>query len=190
MATRWPIVVGAVAITGGIAWFAVHGRGSSPGASTGGSPAGASGPGSPPAGTGSAVASRAGRDGKIDLTAPVRPIHTEDPAAPLPAPETRFEAEDRDPTWAPRTEAEIKRRFSVGIRAGKLETTECRQDKCLLTMSGSEDDMSRALSDLETEGGLRGFADHIVLADRTERDGKLVIRAYAVFDRRDSDDAN
>ena len=117
-------------------------------------------------------------------------MHVDDPSTALPAPGTKFEAQARDPDWAPKTETEIKRRFSTGVRRGKLDATECHQDQCLLTMSGSQDDMSTAIADLETEGGLLYFAERIILGGPEERDGKLVITVYAVFDRRASDTTN
>lgn len=182
MTARWSIVVGVLAIAAGIAWFALRDRGSTDESSANRAPEG-SVPltaGAPSARPGAA----AGRDGKIDLSPKSRPEALGGaPAMPLPAPNTAFEAEARDPAWAPETETEIKRRFAVGVREGRLESTECRQQQCLLTMSGSEAEMSRALSDLETEGALRGYADHIVLDGPVQQDGKMIVRAYAVFDR-------
>jgi hypothetical protein len=54
-------------------------------------------------------------------------------------------------------------------------------------MSGTEEEMSKVLADLETEGGLRGYADHIILDGPVQQNGKMVVRAYAVFDRRAPD---
>ena len=124
------------------------------------------------------------RDGKLDIV-PARPT----PSAPAPDAVTAdtgtaFEAQERDANWAPATEAEIRHRFDTGVRAGRLERAECRADQCLLTMSGSEEEMAKVIADLETEGGLRNFADHIILGGPEQRDGKLVVKAYAVFDRR------
>jgi hypothetical protein len=191
MAARWTILVG-VAITGGIAWFALH-RGGSSDARTGkGGTEGSDGSSNVIAQTGSggSDAAKKLRDGKIDLSTPEHPMHVDDPSTALPAPGTKFEAQARDPEWAPKTETEIKRRFSTGVRRGKLDATECHHDQCLLTMSGTQDDMSTAMADLETEGGLLYFADHIILGGPEERDGKLVIKVYAVFDRRASDTTN
>jgi hypothetical protein len=184
MTARWGIVVGVLAIAAGIAWFAMHRGGSTDGDTVKLAPEGsASLTSSPPATT--AAGSATGRDGKIDLTPKTRPERFGSAnEQPLPAAGTAFEAEVRDRDWAPATEKEIKRRFSVGVREGKLESAECRQDQCLLTMSGTEEEMTKVLADLETEGGLRGYADHIILDGPVQQNGKLIVRAYAVFDRR------
>ena len=123
------------------------------------------------------------RDGKIDVAPTARP--TAEPAPP--APDTAgqaFAAQRRDDAWAKGTEADIKHRFATGVRAGHLDATECRTDQCLLTISGTEEEMGRALADLETEGGLRNFADHIILDGPETRDGTMIVKAYAVFDRK------
>lgn len=136
--------------------------------------------------TPSGSASSTARDGKIDLAPAVRPTPTEPLPPPSPTPDTTavaFEAQARDTVWAPATEAEIRHRFDTGVRAGRIEGTECRADQCLLTMSGTEEEMARAIRDLETEAGLRKFADHIILGGPEQRDGKLVVKAYAVFAR-------
>ena len=124
------------------------------------------------------------RDSKIDIAPTARPTPTAPAAAATPDTSVAFEAQERDPTWAPGTEAEIRHRFDTGVRAGRLERAECRADQCQLTMSGTEEEMARAIADLETEGGLRNFASHIILGGPEQRDGKMVIKAYAVFDRK------
>jgi hypothetical protein len=183
MTARWGIVVGALAITAGIAWFALHRGGSADDSGKIATKDMASLTSSDRATGGSGSAT--GRDGKMDLSPKTRPEHFG--AAneqPLRASGSVFEAQSRDADWAPATEKEIKRRFAVGIREGKLDATECRQDQCLLTMSGTEEEMTKALADLETEGGLRGYADHIILDGPVQQDGKMIVRAFAVFDRR------
>lgn len=139
----------------------------------------------PVASSGSASAVKP-RDGKIDLAPTTRPIPSPSPA-PVPTAETAgpaFEAQQRDAQWAPAIEAEIQHRFETGVKAGHLDSAECRTDQCLLTMSGSEEEMGKALAKLETEGGLRSFADHIILAGPETRDGTMIVKAYAVFDRK------
>ncbi len=71
-------------------------------------------------------------------------------------------------------------------RDGKIDLSPKSRprEQCLLAMSGTEAEMTKALADLETEGGLRGFADHIILDGPVVADGKMTVRAYAVFDRR------
>lgn len=183
MTARSGLLVGALAIAAGIAWFA-FGRGgsaeerSAPGRGEGSAPLTTAASG--PAATGSA----ARRDGRIDLSPKVRPAPGAPTEVPLPAAGTAFEAEARDPAWARATESEIKHRFATGVREGQLDSAECRQRQCLLTMSGTEAEMSTALADLETEGGLRGFADHVVLDGPVLQDGRMIVRAYAVFDRK------
>lgn len=187
MTARWGILVGAVVLAAGIAWFALRRGGSADDAGKT-VPEGSANltSGNDPSARGSGSAT--GRDGKIDLSPKTRPEHfgsaTEQPP---PATGTAFEAQARDVDWAVATEKEIKRRFAVGVRAGKLESAECRQDQCLLTMSGTEDDMLKVVADLETEGGLRGYADHIILDGPVQQNGKMTVRAYAVFDRRAPD---
>lgn len=183
MTARWGIVVGALAIAGGITWFAMR-RGGTADDATG--KIGPEGSTDLTSGT-TAAGPQTRRDGRIDLTPKTRPERGGS-AAELPAMgNSAFEAEVRDGEWAIATETEIKRRFAVGVREGKLESAECRRDQCLLTMSGSEDEMTKALADLETEGGLRNYADHIILDGPVMQDGKMIVRAYAVFDRRASD---
>jgi hypothetical protein len=188
MAARWTILVG-VAITGGIAWFALH-RGGSSEAPGGKRVTEGSTGGTTDTGRAGSAAVRKLRDGKIDTSTPEHPMHVEDPSTALPAPGTKFEAQARDPEWAPKAETEIKRRFSTGVRRGRLDATECHHDQCLLTMSGTQDDMATAIADLETDGGLLNYADHIILGGPEERDGKLVIKVFAVFDRRAADTTN
>ncbi len=184
MTARWGIVVGALVAAAALAWFLVHRGGTTDEAARKIAPEGSANLTSstpPAANSGSATV----RDGRIDLSPKTRPEHFGSAnELPLPAAGPAFEAQVRDGEWAPATETEIKRRFAVGIREGKLESAECRQDQCLLTMSGSEEEMAKALADLETEGGLRGYADHIILDGPVQKDGTMVIRAYAVFDRR------
>lgn len=182
MTSRLGILVGVLTIAAGITWFALRSRGSADESSANRAPEGSDTlTAGPPATRPGAVTSR---DGKIDVSPKNRPERLGGLAeAPLPPTTTAFEAEVRDAEWATETETEIKRRFAVGVREGRLEATECRQQQCLLTMSGSEAEMSRVLADLETEGGLRGYADHVVLDGPVQQDGKLIVRAYAVFDR-------
>jgi len=123
------------------------------------------------------------RDPKIDVTPKAQPVHTAPETPPAaPAAVGAFEAEVREGTWALATEEEIKHRFSTGI--GKLDSAECKKQQCLLTMSGTEEEMAKTLAAIETEEGLRGYADHIILDGPVMQDGKMIVRAYAVFDRR------
>jgi hypothetical protein len=182
MSSRAGIVVGIAAITGGIAMFACGSK-SEPNAKSApeGSTALTATPGS---------ASTTARDPKIDIAPAARPTPTTAPTAATTETNAAFEAQERDGDWAPATEAEIRHRFDTGVRAGRLEKTECRADQCLLTMSGTEEEMAKVIADLESEGGLRNFADHIILGGPEQRDGKLVVKAYAVFDRKGASSPN
>ena len=103
------------------------------------------------------------------------------PAAPSSAPSQEFETQTRDPAWAGATETEIRKRITkLGAR---IDTTECRHDRCLVTLRGTPDAMSDALAGLESSAGLQGFAQSIYLTAPVEQDGMLVVRAYATFDR-------
>lgn len=175
MSPRAGIVLGVAVITGGIAWF---GCGSKTEPSSKRAPEGSA------AGTEPGSSTVKSRDGKIDLTPATRPTAAPAPVPATPDTNTAFESQERDAAWAGNTESEIRHRFDTGVRAGHLDSTQCRSDQCLLTMSGTQDEMSKAISDLETEGGLRDFADHIVLSGPEQQGDKLVVRVYAVFDRK------
>jgi hypothetical protein len=178
VSSRWAIVVGAVAIAAGIAWFALRGSDTvapepvkSPVAET-------------PSAAGSGFIQKP-RDGKAAIFAPEGPSLGSGSAAAdttTITPEKAFATEQRDARWAARTENEIKRRFR-SLKGGTLDAAECKQDQCELTMSGSEEQMSQLLAEIETRRGLIGFANHVVLRGPEQKDGKLVIKAYAVFDR-------
>lgn len=100
----------------------------------------------------------------------------------MPAQTTAFESEDRDPSWAPETEADIKARFKY-LRGGRLDAVECRQDQCLLTMSGTEEEMTRTIAELETPAGLRDYAERILLGGPEVANGKMTLKVTAFFDR-------
>lgn len=180
MAARWTILVGVAAISGGIAWFALRDRGSSAEDPAKIAPEGSAHP-SPGVVSTSSTAGSAGRTGKIDQIPLQRPQPTQS-AAPLPPQNTAFEAEDRDPSWAPETEADIKARVKY-LRGGQLDAVECRQDQCLLTMSGTEEEMSRTIAELETPAGLRDYADRILLGGPEVANGKMTLKVTAFFDR-------
>lgn len=196
MAPRWPIFVGVVAITGGIAWFAL--KSGDPGPSRPATPA--------PIQEARVAPTEPGSQGRAAISAPAEPSLATGsatpevapaapalpPAAPPAAPgsaapsaltpEQSFPTEQRDPAWAGTTETEVRRRLAE-LRGGKLEAAECRRTQCQLTIAGTEEEVGHTLAELATPRGLIGFADHVFLTGPEPRDGKLVIRAYAVFDR-------
>jgi hypothetical protein len=106
------------------------------------------------------------------------------PAAPADKtvnPGAEFQRQTRDPSWAGPTETEIQKRVTkLGVR---LDQAECRQDRCLIAVRGTEEQLGDAVAKLESRDGLQGFAQSIYLSAPVDEGGKLVVRAYATFDR-------
>jgi hypothetical protein len=131
----------------------------------------------PTSGSGSDVAVPA----KAPIAAPTRPVLA-DPG-PQPSADATFSAQIRDDDWAPGTESQIRERFKK-VRGAKLDSTECRTDRCKLVIAGSEGEVSQAIADLEGNRGLHGFATNLLLtAPEKKADGTLVLRAFATFKR-------
>lgn len=185
---RWPIVVGIAAICGGIAWFALRRpaapamaparskeiiASSSPGKAAIGAPL-------PP------ILDAIGSSAGVSASGTPSPVLPEGSPAPNAwaevSPAVTFAGQDRDLAWAPTTEAEIKRRFTA-IRGARLESTECRQDQCMIVIAGTQDDLGNTLAAIEEPRGLHGFAETILLTAPEQRNGQLVLRAYAKFAR-------
>ncbi len=94
-----------------------------------------------------------------------------------------YASERRDDSWAAATEAEIGRRFQA-IRGAKLDATDCRATRCALTLSGTQAQISKTIADLESNRGLHGYAETIVLTTPEKRpDGTVVLVAIATFRR-------
>lgn len=94
-----------------------------------------------------------------------------------------FATQERDTEWAPATEDEIRKRYRA-VRGAKLEATECRQSQCRLVVAGTETDVGRAIADLESLHGLRGYATSLLLGTPTHKpDGTVELQAFAVFER-------
>lgn len=154
-----------------------------------------------------APAATAPAAGKAAISAPERPVlagsdngepdapseEAPNETAPLAAPSRgapadrtvnpgkEFERQTRDPSWAGPTEIEIKKRVTkLGAR---IDTAECRQDRCLIALRGSEEQMADAIAKLEGPEGLAGYAQSIYLSAPVTQEGSLVVRAYATFDR-------
>ncbi|MDB4962086.1 MAG: hypothetical protein JWP01_2085 [Myxococcales bacterium] len=186
---RAPVVVGIVVIAGGIAWFALRDR--NPGAGSGtrgdsqGSAALTTGSGkaaiSAPAGPRLGSGSEAFTEG---LPLPDGGTATVD-ALTIDAPSHRdvFVTQTRDPGWATRTESEIKKRFRALSLGVTLDALECRANQCELTISGASDDIATAFDRLESKQGLGEFADKLLLSGPEQRDGTMIVRAYAMFER-------
>lgn len=113
-------------------------------------------------------------------TPPVEPPMPQAPADMTVNPGTEFARQTRDPSWAGPTEIEIKNRVT---KLGARVDTECRHDRCLISLRGSHEQMTDVLAKLESPAGLAGYAQSIYLTAPVEQGGNLVVRAYATFDR-------
>jgi hypothetical protein len=140
-----------------------------------------SAPAGPALATGSATAPAV-------VEAPSEPTPT--PTAPPPptasataaTPES-FAAQQRDPAWAGKTENELRNRIPK-LGTAQLEAAECRHDQCQLTLGGSQDDVAAILARLESPTkGITNFAKSVMLTAPEQQGDKLVIRAYAQFER-------
>lgn len=185
MASRLPIVVGILAIAGGITWFALRRGSDAPGTTQGSGPlTTGSGAGSGKAaisaperpaltGSGSAVANA------FDMPGPALP---DGGVAPPEKPSHRnvFAAQARDNDWADATEEDLKDR----VRTLKLTTVsniDCRTDQCELTLSGSADTVDATIAKLES--GLSTTARSLLLGRPERSDNTLTLRAYAIYQR-------
>lgn len=186
MVARWPVVVGIAAISGGIAWFAHRDGGpSEPAPLSHGEPGPAAirAPAGPELGASANTwAAQPQPAQATDTPRPELPTFAPEGVGPPPAAATEFAAQSRDPQWASATEAEITKRVRA-LRGAKLEATECRHDQCVLTVAGSEAEVGKTIAELEGPHGLHGFARNVLLTAPETRDGKMVLRAYALFDR-------
>ena len=170
------IVVGILAIAAVVAWLLMR---------DGDQPA----PNAPPS-TGSGALTKSGAKSAPEspslpagsaLAPPSGPALPAQP--PAPTAEDTFSGEERDDAWAAKTEPELKKRWKH-IRGGKLESVECKQTQCKLVVTGPEQDLAMAVSDLEGPRGFHGFADNVLLTAPTQNaDGTIVLRIYAKFAR-------
>ena len=103
------------------------------------------------------------------------------PADTTKNPSSEFDRQTRDPTWAGRTEVELQKR--VTTLGARVDSAECRHDRCKITLRAPEGQMTDVLAKLESRQGLVGFAESIYLTAPVQEGGKLVVRAYATFDR-------
>lgn len=95
-----------------------------------------------------------------------------------------FAQERRDESWAAATETEIAHRLEH-LRGAALEGTECRQTECRIILAGADPkELSKAIADIQGKHGLVGFASSVLLTAAEPRaDGRLVLRAFATFER-------
>lgn len=139
-----------------------------------------SAPAGPALATGSAAAPAV-------VEAPSEPAPTTAPPPPTASasaatPES-FAAQQRDPAWAGKTENELRNRIPK-LGTAQLEAAECRHDQCQLTLGGSQDDVAAILARLESPTkGITNFAKSVMLTAPEQQGDKLVIRAYAQFER-------
>jgi hypothetical protein len=183
---RLPIVVGIVAITGGIAWFALHRSSDDHQVDPQGSAL------LTPAGSGSGKAAIRAGDPSLDLGANAFDPQTPRPAlidggaetVAIDAPSHReiFVTQTRDPRWAKKTEATITAQFKK-LSLTTLHSIECRADQCEMILAGSTDEVSATIDKLETKQGLLEIATSVLLSTPEQTDGKMTLRAYALFER-------
>ena len=61
---------------------------------------------------------------------------------------------------------------------------ECHTSQCRLTLTGTQQELAAAMDQLQSEQSLRGIARNVILSAPTRQpDGKLSVRAYALFER-------
>ncbi|MBA3452933.1 MAG: hypothetical protein H0T42_07570 [Deltaproteobacteria bacterium] len=181
--SRVPIVVGILAIGGGITWLALRDQGSNAAPPASGSAGGSSaqsgsGKGAISAPEGPTLGSGA-TPNAFDTPRPGLPD-----AGPIDAPSHRdvFAAQPRDPAWATRTEDELELRFRK-LKLTAVKGVECHADQCELTLSGPVETVSTTIAKLETPAGLSAVASSIVLGGPERTGDQMTMRVYAVFER-------
>ncbi len=181
MAPRGLLIIAALAIAGGIAWFALRDRGGE----TPRDPvhAAATNPETP------ALATPPSPTPAIAQHAPDRPalpdlLHGQLPDGGIPTLAQLYAAEPRDADWGPRTEKEIEHQLAH-LTGGTLDNTECHLSQCELTLSSTDEGgMQHAIGELEAKRGLAGIAQSMMLtAPDRHADGSLVLHVFASFVR-------
>ena len=174
--SRVPIVVGILAIAGGIAWFALRGdQGSNDltvaasGSSTGSGKAAISAPEGPSLRTGSNA-----------FEAPL--LVDGAPAIDAPSHRDVFVAQPRDPRWSRRMEDDL-RTIVARLKLTTVESVECHTDQCELTLAGPADAVEASVAQLEGAKGLPRVASSLLLGGPERTGDKLTLRVYALFDR-------
>lgn len=189
---RVAIVVGILALGGTTAYLFLGGDKSTGSQATTPAPREGSGARLPPPSPGkaaiSAPAGPALATGSATVEAPSsEPAPAPAPPRPAPTPSSAtpesFAAQQRDPAWAGKIESELRTRIPK-LGTAQLEAAECRHDQCLLTLGGSQDDVTAILARLESPTkGITNFAKSVMLTAPEQQGDKLVIRAYAQFER-------
>lgn len=123
-----------------------------------------------------------------ELPAPVdAAVADNTPAVPV---DKQFAAQTRDATWAPATEAEVKKRLG-SLPAAHLDSTECRESICKLVVSGTSPAISTAIDAIQSEnGGLHGWAQNWILSAPERKGDQLALTAYARFQRSTANQAS
>jgi hypothetical protein len=134
--------------------------------------------------------------GSADLTtkavrAPVAPSLGSDPrpalpeptddAGPTPTQDQRFAEEPVDRAWKQKTEAELAKRLAP---VPNIKRYECHETQCLIVIAGSEHDVGKSVSALESDHAMHELARNVVLTAPTRNtDGTIELHAYAQFER-------
>nr|HEX4316362.1 hypothetical protein [Kofleriaceae bacterium] len=141
----------------------------------------------PPAGSGDSTA--APTSSPLPPEAPNPFVARDRPALPVAstAPKQtagqQFAAEERDNHWAAVTEIALRDRLA-GLRDVRVAAPECHDTICRLQVTGSQQAIGRAISDLGTsKHGIRDLAQSVILSAPEQTSDGLRLVAYARFQR-------
>ena len=172
---RVPIVVGILAIAGGIAWFALRGT-------QGSKDLTANGPGSGSTGSGKgAIFAPQGPSLGSDAFGAAAPVDAA-PTIDAPSHHDVFVAQPRDPRWSRATEDDLKA-IVFKLKLTTVERIECHTDQCELLLVGPADKVETTVAELEDSKGLRTVAKSLLLGGPERSGDKLTLRVYALFER-------
>lgn len=180
--SRASIVVGILAIAGGITWFALRdsGRGSRPAQGSGALTPRGSGSGSGKA----AIFAPEGPQlaGSGNAFDPPRPALLDAQVIDAPSHRDVFTAQTRDPAWAAKIEGELEAQMRR-LKLTAVQGVECRADQCELTITGTIHAVETTIAALESPEGLSTSAKSLLLGGPEHRDDQLTLRVYALFER-------
>lgn len=182
--SRVPIVVGILAIAGGLTWFALrrdHGQGSNDLTAAGSGSGSGSGRGAIFAPEGPSLG---GGASAFDPPPGAPPPVLVDAPLPIDAASHRdvFAAQLRDAAWAKRTEDELEDRVRK-LKLTAVQGIECRADQCELMITGPAEAVESTIAKLESTKGLPTVAKSILLGGPERSGDQLTLRVYALFDR-------
>jgi hypothetical protein len=126
-------------------------------------------------------------DSNLVATAP----HTSDPPRPTlpdmpsdgatPLVDDSFAAEPVDRAWKATTEPELTKRLRP---VQNVRGVECRSTRCLITITGTESEIAKAVDALESARELHALVRNILLtAPIRHDDGSIELRVLARFER-------